>query len=337
MLPTLRRALGLACILAGCLPAGALGDVSLSAGVSAGANLSSVSSAAAAAASLPSQLGTNILVNWSSLLPGLTDAYSAGDPNICNSGSNSCVTAVLAEMDRRLAPLQQSCSHNAMFGLLYDHITSGYLRTVTADPSFFHDNAFVNHEDAVFASYYFNAYDNYAAGNRAAVPGAWRIALDAAASRSVSGGGNILLGVNAHIQRDLPFVLYHIGLTEPDGTSLKPDHDKVNQILYGAFADAITDAGAHLDPTVDPNLPAALAPLGYATLFQAVEGWREEAFRYAEQLASAPNAAARAVISAQIEQNATATAQTIQAATAYAPLSSSAARDAFCAAHQPAS
>lgn len=299
--------------------------------------LLTASSALADLTSVPSTTTTDVLVNWSTLLPGLTDAYSANDPNLCNAGRNQCVAAVLREMDRRLAPLQSSCSHNAMFALLYDHITRNYYATVTGDPYFFNDNAFVNHEDAVFASYYFSAFDNYASGNRVAVPQAWQIALDAAASRSVTGEGNILLGVNAHIQRDLPYVLYHIGLTEPDGTSLKPDHDKVNQILYGAFGDAITDAAAHLDPTVNPNLPAALAPLGYATLFQAVEGWREEAFRYAEQLAAAPDDAARALVSQAIEQNAANTAQLIRAATAYAPLSSSATRDAYCASHQPGS
>ena len=48
---------------------------------------------------------------------------------------------------------------------------------------------------------------------------------DAAKGRQVTGLGNLLLGMNAHINRDLPFVLYSIGLTAPDGSSRKPDHD----------------------------------------------------------------------------------------------------------------
>lgn len=339
----LRRVLGLTCTVMLALPVAASADPAPSASGSGSASMSSGSttatvgtSATAPTSTSPSDAATGALVDWSTLAPGLTDAYAANDPNICKSGQTSCVEATLHEMDRRLAPLQQACSHNAMFALLYDHITRSYFNTVAADPGFFHSNAFVNHEDAVFASYYFNAFDSYAAGNRAAVPGAWQIAFDAAGTHQVSGEGNILLGVNAHIQRDLPFVLYHIGLTEPDGTSLKPDHDKVNQILYGAFSDAINDAAAHLDPTVSPNLPPALAPLGYATLFQPVEAWREQAFRYAEMLALAPDAAARAAVSQLIEDNATATAQIIRVATAYAPLSSSASRDAYCAANPPA-
>jgi hypothetical protein len=111
------------------------------------------------------------------------------------------------------------------------------------------------------------------------------------------------------------------------------DRDKVNQILEAAFAPAINDVSAHLDPSVNPGLPAALASWGYASEFQAVEAWREEAYRNAEALASAPNAAARAVITQQIEQNAAVSATVIRDATAYAPLSNSASRDAFCAAN----
>ena len=291
----------------------------------------------AAPSAASADLITTTLTDWSTLLPGLTDSYSANDSNLCNAGKNSCVAAVLREMDKRLAPLETSCSHNAMFSLLYDHITRNYYNTVVADPNFFNSNRFVNHEDAVFASYYFSAYDNYASGNIAAVPQAWQIAFGASATHQVSGEGNILLGVNAHIRRDLPFVLYRIGLTEQDGSNLKPDHDKVNQILEGAFADAITDASAHLDPSVNPGFPAALSSWGYATMFQAVEGWREEAYRNAEALVSAPNDAARAVISQQIEDNAAASAAAIRDATAYGPTSSSAARDAYCMANRPVS
>jgi Family of unknown function (DUF5995) len=278
---------------------------------------------------------TTTLTDWSTVLPGLTNSFDANDPNICNAGKNSCVAAVLKEMDKRLAPLEATCSHNAMFSLLYDHITRQYYNTVVANPTFFNSNDFVNHEDAVFASYYFGAYDNYASGNLAAVPQAWQIAFSAAATHQVTGTGNILLGVNAHIRRDLPFVLYRIGLTEPDGSNLKPDHDKVNQILDAAFADAIKDASAHLDPSVNPNFPPALASWGFTTEFQAVEAWREEAYRNAEALASAPDDAARALISQQIEANAAASATAIRDSSLYAPTGTSATRDAYCAANQP--
>ena len=43
--------------------------------------------------------------------------------------------------------------------------------------------------------------------------------------------GDLLLGINAHINRDLPYTLAHVGLVKADGSPRKLDHDKVNQSL----------------------------------------------------------------------------------------------------------
>ena len=164
---------------------------------------------------------TNILVDWSSLLPGLTDQYDPNSANDCVSGKVNCVDATIREMTRRFDPLASSCDHRALFSLLYLRVTQQY-RQAVSNPNFFDDNAFVNHEDAVFAKYYFTPMDAYNRGDLGNVPQAWQITLKAAASRQVTGEGDLLLGVNAHVQRDLPFVLEAIGLVKPDGTSRKP-------------------------------------------------------------------------------------------------------------------
>src|SRR4051812_21508374 len=188
-------------------------------------------------------------VPWSSVLPGLTSTFQPGSDNICQSGRVQCVDSLLREMTRRLAPLASSCSHDAVFADLYLIVTK-YYRHAVADPAFFSDNAFVNHEDAYFAEQYFLAFDNWYSGNRARVPAAWRIAFMAADTREVSATGNLLLGVNAHVNRDLPFVLAHIGLVKADGTSRKPDHDKVDDILYQAYGPALADVEHRFDPSV---------------------------------------------------------------------------------------
>ena len=274
---------------------------------------------------------STVLVDWSSLLPGLTDQYDPNSANDCVAGRVSCVDATIREMSRRFAPLATSCDHNALFALLYLRVTQQY-RQAVSNPTYFSDNAFVNHEDAVFAKYYFRAIDNYGAGNYGGVPQAWMIALNSAAARSVSGEGDLLLGVNAHVQRDLPFVLAAIGLVKPDGTSRKPDHDLVNQILYAAYEPAITEAAQRFDPSVNFTLPAALQTPSYQTFFQAVEAWREIAWRNAERLVSAPDPASYALVAQSIEDYATSQAATIQASNAYLPpLTSTASRDAYCA------
>jgi hypothetical protein len=210
-------------------------------------------------------------------------------------------------------------------------VTQEYRRTIES-PTFFDDTPFVNHEDVVFAGYYFAAYDAWKAGRIADVPPAWRVAFDASRDRAVSSYGNLLLGINAHVQRDLPFVVYSLGMVKPDGTSRKADHDRVNQILNRVTDDLVAEIARRFDPTIDDtNLPTTLDDF---TLFQIIAGWRESAWRHAELLAAATTPEARELVGQEIEDYAASQARMIRAGTAYLPLSGgSAARDAFCATH----
>ena len=152
---------------------------------------------------------------------------------------------------------------------------------------------------------------------------------DAADRRQASAAGNLLLGMSAHVNRDLPFTLYAIGLVAPDGSSRKPDHDRVNRILNMVVSPLIDEIEARYDPSV--RVVPGLGKLGDYLEFQALPAWRETAWRNAERLASAPNAAARAVIAADIEQAAAAEATVLLGLTGYVPpLTTSAARDGYC-------
>ncbi len=274
----------------------------------------------------------DLVLNWPALLPGLTEGYEPSSENDCKAGRIKCVDAVIREMDRRFEPLAEACDHDALFALLYLRVTETYRAQVGAPGDFFADEAFVNHEDAVFARLYFDAQDAYAKGQ--ATPRAWQIAFDAARDRAVSGLGNLLLGVNAHVNRDLPYVLAAIGLVARDGSSRKPDHDKVNEILFDAYGPAIDEGAARLDPSVGSEYPhPVFATLGYNSGMAAIQGWREAAWRYAERLVTAPDEAARARVAREIEDYAAGQAELIRAGTAYGPLESSDARDAHCAAH----
>ncbi len=82
------------------------------------------------------------------------------------------------------------------------------------------------------------------------VPRAWAIAFDAADRRKATGTGNLLLGMSAHVNRDLPFTLYSIGLVAPDGSSRKADHDRVNEILNAVITPLIDEVAQHYDPSV---------------------------------------------------------------------------------------
>jgi hypothetical protein len=269
-------------------------------------------------------------VGWSALLPGLSLPYDATSPDDCIAGRVKCIDKVVRQMTQRFQPLASSCDHDAIFALTYLRVTEEYRRTIES-PTFFDDTPFVNHEDVVFARYYFAAYDAWDAGRIEEVPPAWRVAFDAARDRAVSANGNLLLGISAHVQRDLPFVLYSIGLVGPDG-SRKPDHDRVNQILNRVTDDVIAEVARRFDPTIDDsNAPTSLDEF---VLFQAIVSWRETAWRQAELLALAPTAGARELVAQTIESYAASQGRAIRTATSYLPLlGGRAARDAFCATH----
>jgi hypothetical protein len=269
-------------------------------------------------------------VGWTALLPGLTDEYVPNSDNDCAAGRTQCVDAVVREMQRRFDPLATACDHDAIFSLTYLRTTEEYRRAIE-DPTFFEDTRFVNHEDAVFARYYFEAYDNWDAGRRDVVPPAWAIAFRAADERAVSAAGNIALGINAHVQRDLPFVLAAIGMVKPDGSSRKPDHDRVNRFLNRVADELYPEIARRFDPTVDDGeLPGTTDNFAE---FQIIPTWREIAWRNAERLVSAPSPEARAQAADEIEAYAASQAQTLRSAYQYGPLGGSAARDAYCATH----
>jgi hypothetical protein len=269
-------------------------------------------------------------VGWTALLPGLTTEYEPSSDNDCAAGRARCVDAVIREMQRRFDPLAKACDHDAIFSLTYLRTTEEYRRSIE-DPTFFEDTPFVNHEDAVFARYYFEAYDNWHAGRLAAVPRAWAIAFRAADQRAVAAAGNIALGINAHVQRDLPFVLASIGMVKPDGSSRKPDHDRVNEFLNRVADELYPELARRFDPTVDDGeLPGTADNFAE---FQIIPTWREIAWRNAERLVAAPSAAARAQVAEEIEEYAASQALTLRATYQYGPLGSSAARDAYCAVH----
>ncbi len=269
-------------------------------------------------------------VGWSALLPGLTTEFDPSSENDCTAGRTRCVDAVIREMQRRFEPLAQSCEHDSIFALAYLRTTEEYRRTIE-DPTFFEDTAFVNHEDVVFARLYFDAFDAWHRGRSAEVPRAWAIAFQAAADRSMPASGNLALGISAHVQRDLPFALAAIGLVKPDGSSRKPDHDRVNEFLNRVTDDLYAEIARRFDPTIDDgDLPGTA---DNAALFQIIPTWREIAWRNAERLVSASSDEERAKVAASIEAYASSQAEVIRQSSAYGPLRNGAARDAYCSTH----
>jgi Family of unknown function (DUF5995) len=282
----------------------------------------------------PSAADTTLYTPWSSLLPGWSDQLDTGSSNDCSAGRPSCLTATLKEQLQVFTGNAQSCSHLAIFPLAYIRMTQTYGWT-RDQAGYYADVPYMNHMDSIFAHAYTDAYYNWSGGNRAAVPQAWLYAFDAAKSKTVTGAGDLFLGMNAHINRDLPFVLYASGLVNSSGVSGKADFDVVERWLNDDTAPLLAEAAQRFDPTIDDTSN----PLVNYLTFQMVSAWREGAWRNAELLAAAPNDAARALVAQNIENSSNLIARTFLtsfAATPALPLlggGSNATRDAYCAAH----
>jgi hypothetical protein len=265
--------------------------------------------------------------------PGFTETVPADGPASaetgCARGSTVCVDQVVAAMQTRYGGL--GCSHDAIFSLLYLRTTQEYRRSVS-DPAFFKDNAWVNHEDAVFADLYFKAFDRYRAGALGDVPPAWRITFYAAQQRKVTGLGDMLLGMSAHIRRDLPFVLYAVGLVDANGVSREADHTRVNDILAVVNRYALYEVATRYDPTVgDGHAPSTT--MDSRSLQNLVTRWRAQAWTDAQRLAAARTPAIRLQVAQSIDDAAASAALGLMQSYALGPREDSSARDAYCAAH----
>jgi hypothetical protein len=229
----------------------------------------------------------------------------------CPSGSPACVEQTIAAMRLRLANLTAACEHQAVFALVYLRTTE-HFRDAAAKSGYFDDPRWVNAEDALFAAYYFGARDAWAVGDDSRVPPAWRVAFEAAGSKATSAVGDLLLGMNAHVTRDLPFVLAASGLVTPTGASRKPDHDRVNDVLAGLPGPVLAEAAA----SFEPRFRGAAAADGAArqAAFTTLLNWRETAWRDAVALTETNGTPARARVARDIELRAGVRARTLRAA-----------------------
>jgi hypothetical protein len=235
-----------------------------------------------------------------------------------------CIDGTIRLMRKLQARL--GCDHRAVFATTYLLLTEQVRDTMRRDRHYFHDNRWLIYEDTVFANFYFRVIKTYERGRP--VPEAWKIAFDTAAQGDANGGQDMLLGINAHVQRDMPFVLATVGLRTRKGTTRKPDHDVVNQILSDAYERIVSTIGARYDSLVTIT-NASWDPLDDFGGLEMVKGWREGVWRNAERLLDAKTAAERSQVSDSIETNAATWARMI--AGPQVPPGYRATRDAYCA------
>src|SRR4051794_39470396 len=126
-----------------------------------------------------------------------------------------------------------------------------YLRTTLAvgkavDGGAFEDPEWVERWDVAFAELYLDALDAYLSGGAPSRP--WRLAFDA--PPDLPALRHVLLGVNAHVNYDLPQALLAV-ISDADFTdsslmaSRRRDHERIDSILAGRVAAEDAELGVH--------------------------------------------------------------------------------------------
>jgi hypothetical protein len=143
----------------------------------------------------------------------------------------------------------------------------------------------------------------------------------------------MLLGINAHVQRDMPFMIASVGLRTPAGASHKHDHDIFSNVLNSAYARVTDTITQRFDPSegfIAPGTNALLGLTGNVTGDELVQGWREQVWRNAEALVNSSALAVNRLVRAEIETNAATWAAGIAG---FQLPSYRSYRDAYCARH----
>ena len=264
-------------------------------------------------------------VNWPEYLPAMDGGAQAQPGRIpyCRRASVRCIDAQMRRM-RRLQT-RVGCNHRGVFATTYLELTREIRLTYTRRPAFYRDWRYMFKEVAAFANVYFNTVRAYWEGRE--VPEAWRIAFETADRGDVNAAQDMLLGINAHVQNDMAFVVASLGTRRPDGETRKIDHDRANQVLDWAYERVVSTVADRYDPLVRTT-NASWNPADDVLGLEMVKEWREMVWRNAERLLNAKNDAERREVAQQIEDNAAMWARNIAA-----PQQPGyrAQRDAYCA------
>lgn len=242
-----------------------------------------------------------------SILPPLFQGASAEDRAAqCGADGLQCLVFV----EEELAAWERffGCDHRAVFPTVYRLLTREARLQLERDASFFDDPAGFGFEALAFYQLYEQMITEQLAGNP--IPPAWQTAMDVAQDGDWTGLHDMLLAINAHVQRDMPFALAAVGVNLPDGRSRKPDHDRFNETLNAAYNPIVNEVQRRYDPFLEDILGEGLLVDGLAAQ-QLVALWREGVWRNAERLSQDADGELAPLTAQSIEWQAELTAQVL--------------------------
>jgi hypothetical protein len=171
-------------------------------------------------------------------------------------GPSGDVDAIVARMQQRLDNLPARAAHRAAFLGTYLRTTKAVGAAVNA--SLFEDPEWVERWDVVFAELYLDAHDADIAGDATRVPRPWRLAFEA--PPALPALRHVLLGINAHVNYDLPqAMLTVISPKDFEDPMLiarrRRDHERIDKVLagrVGAEDDVLSAGKTRLDTMLGP-------------------------------------------------------------------------------------
>jgi hypothetical protein len=272
----------------------------------------------------PAGASEPVNVRWETLLPpvGAPQTHQVKRLRECRKVRLKCMDGVIRRLRR--AANRYGCDHRAVFPRVYQ-LLSEEMRRHIAQRGFFEDPKYVILEAVMFERFYRVTMRDWER-DPARVPGAWRVALEAWAAKDTVAAQDMLLGINAHVQRDMPFVVAYMGLRFRDGHSRKPDHDRGNLVLDRAYERIVRRVESEYDPSTAVT-NSSLTPADDVLGLELTRTWREGIWRNAERLLNARSASERAQVAQSIELQAELSAQMMAAARTPGY---GAQRDAYC-------
>ena len=158
-------------------------------------------------------------------------------PDGTDSGDFESIDALLAEMDRIETDLTAAGDPRRFFHNTYSRTTRAVRDEIRRGG--FTDDEWVERWDIVFAGMYLRAFDQHDATGSAAGP--WQVAFDRAGDTALPPLRHVLLGMNAHINYDLPQALCAvITSAEFDDAALVSmrgdDHAHIDSVLAARVA-----------------------------------------------------------------------------------------------------
>lgn len=195
---------------------------------------------------------------------------------------------VLEQMQSWIDRWENAQDRRAIFLSCYSMMTRNML--IALENGEFLDAVWVNDLLHRFADYYFIALDAYDKQPDDS-PAVWRLAFETCPRRDVHVLQHLMLGVNAHINYDLVYVIVDMlqsewsQLSDEDKVRRYRDHCHVNEVIFRTINAVQDQVVERYSPRMD-IIDKGMFMLDEWLLGQLIEHWREEVWQHAIGLMS---------------------------------------------------